>query len=785
MAGVFEKSALIQRDLFRLLARLPNGTPMGRRLLRFLRPVGKRCRITLWAIILGLVAGTIDLPLPAEDAFRAVRAAIRLHEADQETLIVTVDDATLNRLGVNDPKRSDDAKVLNKLFSMGANRVFFDRVYSDSTEKDEDLAFKSALEQHKNNVFIGAMSNIVQSDGTSADLYPHPRFRNSAQIVSLDGEEAPFGLSARFPISSKILGSQRPSLSAKLADINSLPQKFRPDFAIDYATIPSISYIDVLENNTAIEEVRCKDVVIAPSSRTSSDFHMIPFRQKVPGVYFHVIGGETLKSGVPIDLGWIPVFVIICILIVYQSLQHHPSRPAFICGIISLMILPLGLDFLHISIDVMPSTISMLIAAFRLRRLSEKTFLRSTGLVRAEEIFLNNSLTRWDIIALKVKNFSAISAGISSHDLDIMLKACLARLRYADPRLKVAFYKDTFVWLQAALTDEQVEHHIRGLQALFQPGMSIGSNMLDVSTSFGIDRNRENSMRARYESAVQCAEDSARSGSIFRVSEARLLDDDNWNLRILAELEAAIKSNKVHVVFQPKVNVLSNAIVGAEALFRWTHETRGSISPAEIVLLAEAHGRTEMITRFVLTQALSDGAAALRCNQFFKIAINISSVDLQDPHFAAWVKTLIGNYDFPAKNLIFEITETAPLCDLISVNQNLATLKVMGIELSVDDFGTGHASLEQLRRIDAAEVKIDRSFVGQMDTCIEDRALVQSAINMIHSLGRRAVAEGVERQSTLALLREMGCDEAQGYYFCKPISMQSLVRQLHLSIAAA
>jgi len=390
-----------------------------------------------------------------------------------------------------------------------------------------------------------------------------------------------------------------------------------------------------------------------------------------------------------------------------------------------------------------------------------------------------------DVFALKIRNFAIISASLTPPEVEQLLEKALTMLRGTDPDAQFAFHKDTFVWARPKAVLADAQDHIRGLHAIFRTSISIGSHAPDVATSLGLDANHDASMRERTENAIQCAEDAARAGDIFRVSEARIPEDRNWHLQILSELENAIANGEVDVAFQPKVALSTLSIVGAEALLRWTHPTRGPINPAQVIAIAEAHSRMDMITRFVLNRALSQSRLAIARDPSFKIAINISALDLHDPIFPYMVEQSIAAHRIPAANVVLEITETAQINDESTVAQTLASLKRKGIQLSVDDFGTGHATLEYLRRIPADEVKIDQSFVIGMETSDEDRMLVKTAIEMIHSLGRKAVAEGVENQAIMTMLREMGCDEAQGYLFSKPITMQSLVPQLAMGAVAA
>ncbi len=749
------------------------------------KPRQSRGKIAAWTIGLSLVAGFVGLMWPIEDAFRGIRDLTRLHPADQSVLVVTVDDRSLNELGTSDPKRSDDARVLDRLFSMGAKRVMFDRAYADPTTPEEDQQLIAAFERHKGKVIVGAITGIDQSDGSQADIVPNSMFRDSVTIASMTGFEGPFGLSTSFPTREHILGTDRKSISAELANFDGAGGNYRVDFSVDYQTIPTIDYIEVLRGPVDPRLVHGRDVIISPSSRVASDFHLVPFRQLVPGVMMHVIGAETLKKGFPLDLGWLPAFFLSALVVIVQAARRQPLNRLTMLSVAALVAAPFALDYANINIDVMPALLCIGIGMFRLGRLSQATYHGATGLQRIEGLQAADKAETSDVIALKIRNFATISASLTREEIDLLLMKAKTMLRATEPDAQFAFHKDTFVWLRAALPVEELENHVRGLHALFRTSITIGSHAPDVASSIGLDVNREAPLRERTESAIQSAEDAAHAGKIFMVSEARVVEDRAWKLQILSELEHAIRNDEVNVAFQPKVSLSTGQVIGAEALMRWVHPTRGPIEPAQVVASAEEHNRIDMITRFVLNRALRESRAAIERDPAFTIAVNISALDLRDPMFAQQVENLVAAYRFPARNLMLEITETAPIENDTTVAQNMAALKKIGVKLSVDDFGSGHASLHYLRQIPADEVKIDRSFVTGMDTSAEDRALVRASIDMIHALGRVSVAEGVENQAVVDLLREMGCDTAQGYFFSRAVPMARLVLQLSQGVKAA
>lgn len=736
-------------------------------------------------MLIGLVAGFIDLTLPVEDSFRAIRAAVRSHPADQQVVVVAIDDKTLNALGADEPSRSADAQLLDRLFAEGAERVFFARAYADLTEPQHDVEFARALDRYGPRVFLGATPEIEQADGSSSSVVPHERFRTSAHIVSMYGETAPFNLSFRLPTSSFILGEARPSFSAALARADGDGSFYRVDFATDDTTVPVISYIDALAGRTSVEAVRGKDVVIAPASRGARDMRALPLRGDAPIAYFHIIGAETLKRGNPIDLEWYPAFLVICGVVFCMSRQAIPAKRLVLLSGAGLAVIPLALDFISVSVDVVPAAICLAIGAFRLYRHANVTYRGATGLRRIETLQGSQLAEGMDVLALKIRNFATISAILSPQEIDQLLIKAHSMLRATDSSAEFAFHKDTFVWTRNKTLPTDLVDHAQGLHALFRTSITVGSQAPDIASSIGIDSDYGARLRERTENAMQCAEDAARAGRVYLVSELRVADDIAWRGQMLSELEAALRKDEVGVAFQPKVSLSTGLIVGAEALLRWTHPTRGKIEPDKVVALAEEHGRVGMITFFVLNHALVQARKALDRYPYFRIAINISALDLRDRLFVPQLEQIIAAHRFPVANIILEITETAPIENDEAVSQTMRDLKRMGVKLSVDDFGMGHASLEYLRRIPADEVKIDRNFVSGIDTSEDDRALVGSAIQMIHSLGRTAVAEGVESARVVELLREMGCEEAQGYYFSHPVPMDDLLAQMPRRVIAA
>jgi EAL domain-containing protein (putative c-di-GMP-specific phosphodiesterase class I) len=247
---------------------------------------------------------------------------------------------------------------------------------------------------------------------------------------------------------------------------------------------------------------------------------------------------------------------------------------------------------------------------------------------------------------------------------------------------------------------------------------------------------------------------------------------------MLSQLDEAIDRGEVWVAFQPKLDLKTREIIGAEALARWTHPEKGPIAATEFVAAAEQHDRIGKLTSFVLEQAISAAAMLNRRSGDFSVAVNLSGKLLSDKALVARVANLLDRYGVEPHHLTLELTESAAISQGGQALDALGQLRDLGVVISIDDYGTGLSTLEYLRKIPASEIKIDQSFVKGMVDNRSDRLMVQSTIALAHSLGRRVVAEGVEDRDILELLRELDCDIGQGFVIGRPMNLDTLKRRL-------
>lgn len=240
------------------------------------------------------------------------------------------------------------------------------------------------------------------------------------------------------------------------------------------------------------------------------------------------------------------------------------------------------------------------------------------------------------------------------------------------------------------------------------------------------------------------------------------------NLRILGEFNSALEAGQLAVYYQPKVGAKDKAKVCAEALIRWIHPELGFINPETLIQLLENAGQVGALTRWVLSRALTNMVELREQGIDIEVSVNLSALDLLEDDLPDYVASLLQEHNIAAAKLCLEVTESALMRDAEHSLANLHRFNRLGCALSVDDYGTGYSSLSQLKQLPVSELKIDKSFVLQLDQNKDDQFIVQSTIELGHSLGLSVTAEGVESEASGAILRSYGCDTLQGYFYSKP-----------------
>lgn len=318
---------------------------------------------------------------------------------------------------------------------------------------------------------------------------------------------------------------------------------------------------------------------------------------------------------------------------------------------------------------------------------------------------------------------------------------------------------------------------IQHLLGLLNRPIEIHDMFLDIQARAGVAFAPEHSTNIftllRFaQAAVETKNDATATLALYSSIVSQLAAR---RLKLVSGLRRAILADELSLVFQAQLDIRAKKIVGMEALCRWQHPEYGNIEPSEFVLLAEKTGLIDDLSTWVIKESLESLAWFYQRSLKLRLSINISAKNLSNHDFVKNLQSQIEFFNLPMKAITLEITETSLMQDPENAIHILNEVHKKGIAVAIDDFGSGYSSLAYIKQLPISELKIDRSFVSQIDSFHSDRVITKSTIAMAHEMGARVCAEGVENASCLKILAQFDCDIAQGFHIAKPLSKEEFV----------
>ena len=742
---------------------------------------GRPWKVLLWTAIVGLALGLIFGD--AEDLLRTARNSLHWHKASGDIVLVKIDSQSVRKVGRWPWPRRYHAQLTNALSEAGSKRIFFDISFFGATDPADDRAFAEALKR-SGRVILATRTRSGPQAGTEQEGTPLPEFADAALGLGTiswryNFQQVVTGIPYAAMVDKKVF----PSFAAMLSGRYGSPDAtFAPDYSVDPNSIPSISAASILDGSFDRRLIKGKDVVIGTSSEEMGDQFFLPGTGRMGGAYAHIIGAETLKGGHPTDLGLIPLFLIALAVGAVALSRRDGRQQAWILAAAAIFFLtaPALPEAYLISLDVAPAlfvviTISSVLGwrHYRVRGLVNPI----SNLPNLSALRVNRDGKKQALIAARILNYEEIVATLPPNSERQLIDQIVSRLGVGMSN-RTLYQGDggIFAWFEDSRAP--FGNHLDALYALFRNPARVAGLSMDLSVAFGVEVGSSRSLLNRLASALVAAEEAGHDGLKWKFHDPESLQEASWKLSILSELDSAIDRGEVWVAYQPKLDIASQRIVGAEALARWTHPEKGPIAASEFVAAAEAHDRIGKLTDFVLEKSIAAAAGLNTQGRDFEIAVNLSARLLSDKGFTLRVAALLARHGLDPAHLTLELTETAALADSGESLEMITRLRELGVRISIDDYGTGLSTLDYLKKIPASEIKIDQSFVKGIIDNRSDRLMVQSTIGLAHSLGRKVVAEGVEHREILDLLVEMECDIAQGFAIGRPMSLESLAKRI-------
>lgn len=737
-------------------------------------------RILGWALVLGMLFGLAGAGEYPEDRLRVVRNHINERPVSGDIVLVGIDEKSLRQVGRWPWPRTRYAQLIESIDAAGPRQQVHDILLSERTDPVQDRQLAQAIAGSKN-VTLAYLPRSGARDGHMEDIRPLPEFERNSRIGTIGvwynyANEA-WLLPQAFAKDSQLV----PSIASILAEAKPVTDStFRVNYAFAPRSVPVISAADILASRIDPKVLEGKTVIVGTTTERLGDQFMVPGWGKESGVFIHILGAETLKAGKPLDLGWLPAFVMAAALAWFIISRSGRIQAAGLAGgLIFLLVAPLFLERIQVFADVTAGLFVIVwLGSGLLLQMAKRRGITNAVSGLPNLVAFRKASNEGDrpLVVARVINYAQIVSTLSLANERSLVDQIVNRLKVGS-EVSTVYHGDEGIFAWTVPAGTAIGHHVEALAALFRSPAKIEGRPFDIAISFGVEIGSGRSLTNRLNSALVAADEATVEGLRWKYHDPERLKDAEWRLSLLSQLDDAIDNGQVWVAYQPQLDLKTHQIRGAEALARWTHPDKGPISPGEFVAAAEQNDRIEKLTMYVLDKAVEAAARINRDYGPFDMAVNLSARMLGDKTLPSQVRKVLDRHGLDPARLTLELTETAALASGADTGP-LFGLRDLGIKISIDDYGTGLSTLDYLKKVPASEIKIDQSFVKSMRDHRSDLVMVQSTIALAHSLGRTVVAEGVESREILDMLIAMKCEVAQGFIVGRPSSLNDLSKRL-------
>jgi EAL domain-containing protein (putative c-di-GMP-specific phosphodiesterase class I)/CHASE2 domain-containing sensor protein len=744
------------------------------------------------AAALGAFVLLTGLGSALDGALRTLRDELRSRPASGEVHIVEIDSRSLNRIHKWPLPRGVHAAAIDRLREAGARVIGFDVDFSSLSDAAEDSKLAAALARAGGSVILPTFRQSAGSGSSeSTENIPVKAFAEKAFLGSVNVSPDSDGYVRQMLLGVATMGVARPSLPSLLSESRAeIDRSFDIDYAIEPATIPRHSLVDLVSGKVPVAELKGKRVVVGATAIEMGDRYAVPRHGVLPGVVIQALAAETLLEG-PVPESWSGLIPLILMTIVVWAAVRATSKPLQAAilggGTIALLLLPLATESLFaVSIQIAPALAAAWAAAllgaaamFIERDRDNAQADPDTGLPNLKALEANaQAMEATNAVVARIDRFAAIAASLGPVASARLILRVADRLKLANGQRQIYRTDDaTLAWLEPLEDEESLDDRIEAVNALMRAPIE-ADRLVDVALSFGAAGGSGSEAKQLVANAALAAVNAWQHDRNWEKFSDADCEQTSWQLSLLGELDAAMASGQLWNAYQAKLDIETGRIVAAEALVRWDHPDRGMILPDNFIPLVEENGRARDLTTHVLEQALDDALAWREKGFPIGVAVNVSASLLTDHGFIEQVGRIIQGSQLPSNGVTIEVTETAAMQDSERAIRALESWRKLGVSISIDDYGTGQSSLAYLQKLPANELKIDKSFVQTLSRDPRNAIMVRSTIALAHELGMTVVAEGVEDAECLQLLADMGCDTAQGFYIGRPICADAMTELL-------
>jgi len=678
------------------------------------------------------------------------------------------------------------AVLLERILADQPRKIYFDTPVSAGTDPAGDAAFLSALAAGRQKVTIVVRAVHDFSRGKTTLGTPRLRYPASTEIAISRWNLNFYGYAVSAPPVAQLGRQVYPSVAILQSGTRVFDKPVYPDFSIRPQAIPVVDAHAIVEGKADRPDLSGKTVFVTETAPKVGFTLGYVGHGRMPMAALDIAGGEGARKGPAIVLGSIAYLLLFMLIVSFGSRQKSRRVKALLYSslVLVLLVAPALLYDLRI---ISSSNLGVLaLIAYVPARLWEKWRLRvqltneQSGLPNIEALVAQGIPSGYEVLAASIDRYDEILASLPRSLHGECARQIARRLSMASgDRSVYANDKGQFVWLEEPRPIESMVDHLEGLRSLFSAPLVIGDHLLDTNIHFGLDRLAANPAAKRIQSALASSGEAMGKGKLYEEYEHQRVVEAPWELSLHARIDEGLRNGDIWLAFQGQQDIRTGRLCGAEALIRWSDPERGDIPPDAFILQAERAGRIETITYWVIERAIEALDVLSVDNEQFNVSINLSARMADHPALLERVGAIAARTGVDCSRVTFEVTETFSMANREVARRNLHGLREMGFRLSIDDFGTGQASLSYLAEIPSDEIKLDKRFIQAMREDRRERLIVRAVIRLAHALGQSVVAEGVEDEDVMHVLQQMNCDIAQGYHIARPMRLGDLVALIH------
>ncbi len=765
----------------------------------------KLLSLPLAALTLLALAQAAGLVRPLDDGLAGVRAHLVSRAPSDQITIVEIDTRSVRAAGEWPWPRANYARAIQNLRAAGATIIGFDVDFSARSGASDDAALQAAIDADPGSIVLPV---FVQPDSGEENSPLAALSRNSVFggvniPVDQDGQ-------VRRYMRGFVHGTHyHAALAAVLAGA---PYGQTAPFLIDYGVradeITRLSFEDVRAGRFDPALVRGRAILVGATALELGDEFATPVRPVMPGVLIHALAFEGLVQGRALFAlsDWIVLVAAGLVLAALWPRARPIELRAFLVrhgAMLSLLILtPLALQAVapvsaELGLAVLAQGICFGAALRReltrraeaLRRQREE-HLTYVALHDPETQLPNRRAMLEEVaarlatagegrvivaVALGVDRFPTLRGAIGYANANALVRGLARHVATCSGEEKVFHISTSILGVVLTAPDQETARTMCAAgMARLKTNVFVDGWEIDAGVRAGVavmDGPTASPEKLLERAAIALDQARLQNRRYLRFDDLESVDP-KAQLALMSDVGKGLKRGEFRLHYQAKADARSGAIIGAEALMRWTHPIQGEVSPDRFIAIAEETGAIDDMTRWALDQAIADQRAMRARGLDMSLAVNLSGRVLTDAAFCA---DAVRAIEAAGARICFEITETAVIGDPLAAISAIQAFHEAGVRISVDDYGSGLSSLAYLKQLAADELKLDKSLIRDIKSSARDRLILKSTIDLAHGLCMSIVAEGVEDETTRATLAGMGCDYLQGYLIARPLPFEAFI----------